>query len=147
MHQNLFSARKSEILCTKIFFLHENPRFCALKSFLCTKIRDSVHQNLFSARKSEILCTKIFSLHENLRFCISKSFCVPHGSIERGTKKRMYHKKMLIHPLIEAKTRGARNEIGLFLDDACLSPLLYKSLDIGQSHCSLYIVVRREQVG
>ena len=55
--------------------------------------------------------------------------------------------KMLIHPLIEAKTRGARNEIGLFLDDACLSPLLYKSLDIGQSHCSLYVVVRREQVG
>ena len=74
VHQNPFSARKSEILCIKIFFLLENPRFCAPKSFFCSKIRDSVHQNLFSARKSEILCIKIFFLLENLRFCAPKSF-------------------------------------------------------------------------
>ena len=110
VHENLFSTPKSEIFGIKIFFLHENPRFCASKSFFCSKIRDSVHQNLFSARKSEILCIKIFFLHENLRFCAWKTFlllkirdfryqnlfCLPNCGMERDTKRkrRMYHQEL-----------------------------------------------------
>ena len=74
VHENLFFTPEPEVFGIKIFFLHENPRFCASKSFFCSKIRDSVHQNLFFARKSGILCIKIFFLHENPRFCASKSF-------------------------------------------------------------------------
>ena len=39
MHQNLFSAPKSEILCIKNFFATQNLRFSLLKSLLPSKLR------------------------------------------------------------------------------------------------------------
>ena len=100
VHENLFSTPKSEIFGIKIFFLHENPRFCASKSFFCSKIRDSVHQNLFSAPKSEILCIKIFFLHENPRFSVSKSLLPSKLRYGKRYKKKEEDvpSRIMIHP-------------------------------------------------
>ena len=91
------------ILCIKIFFLLQNLRFSASKSFFRSRTWGFRHQNLFSAPEPEVFSIKIFFLLRNLRFSVSKSFfcsrtwgfqhqnlfCFPNC----GIKRRMYHQE------------------------------------------------------